>query len=478
MRRWILLAANLYPRAWRVRYGEEFQALLEDVSPGWRELADVIGGALKMQITRGTMHLRTIAALAVAGMVLAAAASFAVPRRYVSSAAVRIEAQPDATRIGDIETMLLSRSNLAYLIAGPLDLYSEERRRIPTENVIDQMKRDIRIRYVEAASPNGAPVLGISFAYSDKRKAQAVARELATEIVRQNAMINRSREENWRAMWPSEPPPPGQGLEILSIASLPQKPVSPNRFGFAACGLGAGLVLGLLTAMVMQWPKSSLRMAGFAIAGGALAFVLSWFLPETYTSATALLLVPAVVPERLVSDVSAGPAAEHLQRLAREVFSTASLAEIMRKPALKLYPEERARKPLEEVAGVMRRNIAFRPQSPPSAPPGPPRAFSISFSYPDPHKAQAVVSELVKRFVIRNILDERARIEATKNAEAREVADHGWGETLEVLDPASLPQRPVFPNRLAIAAAGLALGLLLGALAPLFRHRNKTPQPA
>jgi len=130
------------------------------------------------------------------------------------------------------------------------------------------------------------------------------------------------------------------------------------------------------------------------------------------------------------------------------------------------------------VAGVMRRNIAFRPQSPPSAPPGPPRAFSISFSYPDPHKAQAVVSELVKRFVIRNILDERARIEATKNAEAREVADHGWGETLEVLDPASLPQRPVFPNRLAIAAAGLALGLLLGALAPLFRHRNKTPQPA
>ena len=34
MRRWILLAANLYPRAWRVRYGEEFQALLEDVDPG------------------------------------------------------------------------------------------------------------------------------------------------------------------------------------------------------------------------------------------------------------------------------------------------------------------------------------------------------------------------------------------------------------------------------------------------------------
>jgi hypothetical protein len=69
MRRWILLAANLYPRAWRERYGEEFQALLEDVNPGWRELADVMGGALKMQITHGITPLKTIAALAVAGMI-------------------------------------------------------------------------------------------------------------------------------------------------------------------------------------------------------------------------------------------------------------------------------------------------------------------------------------------------------------------------------------------------------------------------
>ena len=431
-----------------------------------------------MQITRGTMHLKTIAALAIAGMIVAAAASFAVPRRYVSSAALRIGPRPDATRIEGIEMMLLSRPSLMNLITGSLDLYSGERRRMPVEDVIDRMHRDIRIRYMEAASPNGAPALAISFTYPDKEKAQAVVRELGTEIVSDAARINTYREKDRQYMWPSEPRPPGQNLEILSVAVLPQKPAGPNRFGLAACGLGAGLVLGLLTAFVMRWPKSSLRMAGFAAAGGGLAFGLSWLLPETYTSTTALRFYPPVaVPDRLISAVSDGPVEEHFQRLAREVFGAASLAEVMQR--LDLYPQERARKPLENVAGIMRRNIAFRPESPPpELPPGAPRTYRISFSYTDRLKAQAVVSELLRRFTLQNLLDQRARIEATGNADARWVADHGFGETLALLEPASLPARPVFPNRLAIAAAGLALGLLLGALAPLFRHRNKTPQPA
>jgi len=32
MRLWIRLAAQLYPATWRVRYGREFEALLEDAA--------------------------------------------------------------------------------------------------------------------------------------------------------------------------------------------------------------------------------------------------------------------------------------------------------------------------------------------------------------------------------------------------------------------------------------------------------------
>ena len=48
MSRWIELAAKFYPAKWRERYGTEFQALLEDLNPGWREFLNVLGGALKM----------------------------------------------------------------------------------------------------------------------------------------------------------------------------------------------------------------------------------------------------------------------------------------------------------------------------------------------------------------------------------------------------------------------------------------------
>jgi hypothetical protein len=44
MRRWIGLAAGLYPAEWRGRYGAEFDALLDDAGLQWRDLADVIRG--------------------------------------------------------------------------------------------------------------------------------------------------------------------------------------------------------------------------------------------------------------------------------------------------------------------------------------------------------------------------------------------------------------------------------------------------
>jgi hypothetical protein len=50
MRWWIAFAAKLYPRRWRQRYGAEFDALMEDVDADWRELANVMGGAQRLEI--------------------------------------------------------------------------------------------------------------------------------------------------------------------------------------------------------------------------------------------------------------------------------------------------------------------------------------------------------------------------------------------------------------------------------------------
>src|SRR4051812_50122754 len=78
MKRWIGLAAKLYPRAWRQRYGEEFDALVEDMQPSWRQLTDVTRGAMQMQIRTGASYLKLVGVLAGGGAILGGALSFRV----------------------------------------------------------------------------------------------------------------------------------------------------------------------------------------------------------------------------------------------------------------------------------------------------------------------------------------------------------------------------------------------------------------
>ena len=60
MRRLIRSIVWLYPARWRQRYGAEFVGLLDELDPGWRQLFDVVQGAI-------TMNLRGIRPLAFAG---------------------------------------------------------------------------------------------------------------------------------------------------------------------------------------------------------------------------------------------------------------------------------------------------------------------------------------------------------------------------------------------------------------------------
>ena len=90
MRWWIAFGARLYPRRWRARYGPEFDALMEDVEPDWRELANVWGGALKMQMKSETAYWKLAGVMAAIGAVAALGISVRVPERYESSAVLRV----------------------------------------------------------------------------------------------------------------------------------------------------------------------------------------------------------------------------------------------------------------------------------------------------------------------------------------------------------------------------------------------------
>jgi LPS O-antigen subunit length determinant protein (WzzB/FepE family) len=458
MRDWIRVAARLYPRSWRERYGIEFDALLDDAAAGPREFFDVIRGALTMQL-RTVTSWKIAAATALGGAIAACAISFALPGRYVSTAVIRT----GATQFAEQRTQeILSRSSLAEIIQRPsLQLYPRERYRMPMEDIIQQMRdRDIRVQQVGTE-------LRVSFAYPDPVKAQAVTGVLTTLFTGSEQAFNRYRTLAWQQIWPDSPPPSGAVFEVLQASSLPEKPIAPNRLAFLASGLGVGLIAGMLAAATMRRPQWARRIAAFAVAGLVAGAVVSFLLPDAYISTAVMRFSPPIVPENPTAPPPVSPA-EQLQSMQQKILSRDSLAGIIERPAINLYPELRAKEPLEDVVAYMRDHLTIRPAGT--------SAFQISFTHPDPRTAQAVVRELVTRFVEQNLTAALARTEHLKEDDpVRRIEERKLGTNLEVLDPASLPQAPISPNRTVVSGIGVAFGLMIGALSVRWRPRP-TPE--
>jgi capsular polysaccharide biosynthesis protein len=72
-----------------------------------------------------------------------------------------------------------------------------------------------------------------------------------------------------------------------------------------------------------------------------------------------------------------------------------------------------------------------------------PRAFTITFTYPDRRLAQAVTRELVANFTAA-------------------IPRAGTATSMEILDPASWPMQPIEPHPAEWATIGAGLGLLVG----------------
>jgi hypothetical protein len=460
MKRYLRWAARLYPRAWRERYEAEFDALLDDVRPSWRDAGDILLGAAKVHLTKGDSFLRFAAFMGAAGLLLGAAASLTAPKRYVSTGVVRVESEQGAEdRFQQVLTEVLSRSSLAEVIQRPpLDLYREDRRREPMEAVIEGMRtRDIRI------APRVDGTVEISFAYPDPKKADATVRALMNQIARATETVGRQRAQIWQTVWPNDPAPGLQRVVLVSEPSAPQRTSGSASSRFLVFGGAAGLVAAWLT-----WrPKRHFKLAGFALAGATAVLAVSFAIGDRYTSTAVVRIRPADAPPRMLSVLAPTPPAEQFQLLANDVLGPQTLSDMIAAQHLLLYRKELKGMLMPEVVQMMRdRDLRITPVGA--------NAFRIEFTYPDRYKAQRVVRELITQFAERFVSEQRAR--AVRAGGQVELADE-WraGPQLEVLDPATLPERPIFPNRLAIGGLGLPIGLFAGIY---LQRRKRAAQPA
>ena len=153
-------------------------------------------------------------------------------------------------------------------------------------------------------------------------------------------------------------------------------------------------------------------LIGPMFGGLVVAVVVAFLWPDTYVSQAILRITPQQISASLVPTVVNMQMQQRLQQMQQEILSRGSLQELIQRPSLDLYRKERQRYPMEDVIQDMRtKSIRIQPIEVPGGA-GPGRiasAFTISFSYPDRFKAQAVVRELVTKFTEQN-----ARVQKTQ----------------------------------------------------------------
>ena len=449
---------RLYPARWRRRYGDELDALLAETGADARVVADLLKGSVRMQFSTWSF-LKLAVMLGGAGLFLGASFGFLLPTQYTSRATMQLAAAQISDdvapanianlneRIRQLEMQVLSRSMLYSIINQPdLQLYSDERRSKPLEDVIEEMKGNTRIELVTLPGDPGrrAAAFTIVFTYPDRVKAQRTvsamvkALEAFHQYSQQRPVIT-SRNN------------PAAPLEVLEAASFPDAPSYPKRAVVMLGGFLAGLLVAVLVRVIRRtgFVARRFEMSAIVLGIAGLASVIAAdkfdVLPYQYRSQTTMRL-------------HGGNAAQVLA-LTADVLSRTTLSRVINDPRLRLYSEQLRTLPLEDIIQMMKRHLSVNIVGNSGGP-----TFKVAFDYPDRYKALMTVNAIMNDF-------EEANTRLYPSASA--TAPQESPSVLEVLDQPSLPVTPTSPNRLAYAVEGCGWGLLAAAVIAIMWHRWK-----
>ncbi len=259
-----------------------------------------------------------------------------------------------------------------------------------------------------------------------------------------------------------------------------------------------------------------LRTAGWALAGLAAGWLVSFILPGNYTSEATLQVVPATVSQDLLPHETVD--LQSLLDMGKPVVTSRNvLTTIVNN--FDLYKGERQREPMEDVVDEFRKSVRIELSGP--------RVIRVAFTYPDRLLANKVTSDLVRRIISENLtqrsimangnsqffkdevdqlgkswLQAIASVKATPATDPRnellmlerdqkrkeyesmaqklgtveilkDLASRGQDMTLQLLDAASLPDDPDTPPSV-IGLIGLGCGLAVALLIALWRALPRT----
>jgi len=161
---------------------------------------------------------------------------------------------------------------------------------------------------------------------------------------------------------------------------------------------------------------------GPMFAGLVISTVVAFLWKDTFQSTAVMRIMPQQVSEKLVPAEFSTQMSQRLNSMEQDILSRTTLEGLITAPALDLYKRDRSDggRPMEDIVQDMRNHdIHIQPiqmsQSAGGVADGRmmSTAFSITFTYPDRYKAQAVVQQLVTKFTEQNVQVQRNQAHMT-----------------------------------------------------------------
>ena len=459
-------------------------------------------------------HLGWIFGPAFAALVVSVVGAFLYPDTYVSTATIRVNAQQVPTsyvtaninqqtqdRISSLAQSILSRSMLAALV-NTNQLYPKELARKPIDDVVEDMRSDIKIGTVTPVagqsgnSKSNFPAFTISFAYTDRFKAQKVVQQISGQFIDQNIrdrnrdslMTNQLLKDNWDAA--------KKDLDNLETKLADFRMRNQGRLPDQMQG------------NMQQLTAAQTRL-------GALNDALSRSNQERVMLESSLAIlneqIKAARQPVTVEQATAAGVVQKNQRLEeaeREVRTTENLLTNLRERYKDTHPDVQRAATMLESAKKKRDALLKEDEQPKPAAPAvtaktivtPQQAKEVRDMEASAKRteaqitAKAVETEQIKKEIaslnaqmrtyesrMQGVpMSEKEYSELMRDRElakqkfadldekmsksmmAQQMEDRRQGETLDLLDQASLPLTPSKPNRLLVIGAGTGLGLFLG----------------
>lgn len=401
-------------------------------------------------------------------------------------------------RIQSMQQSIESRAVLTTMMNN-FGLYQRERNRMPTEDVIDLMKKDIVISMIQSPNEGGGhmiPAFAVKFSYEDRHKAQQVVNDLVDRFINENLRAEASGTNETAQFFQDELDQAKKGLDDIE-----------NKLAaFRAQHNGQ---------LPDQMQSNMQSLSAIQSQVSVLEASISRANAEKLTLENNLRILRDQVAELKKTPASQDPTAvqhrnDKLADAEREVQAIQDQLRVLRQRYSDTYPDIKAEEGrlkiaqdkrdalLKEDAELKKAEESKKDGSVKTLNPQIQREIrdkevvasqiqaaieAKDLEIAEANKAIKRSSDMIKTYTahIESVplgekdYDDLLREQAIKKEDylalqqrleraqiSQEMQNRNQGERLEILDPATLPNNPSQPKRPVVIGIGAGIGLLLG----------------